>query len=154
MRGFYGSDRTVARWCSRRVLEHARRRALAKARQQITAVGLPDFVAFLQRWQHLDPRDRLGGTEGVSVAVRQLAASCDPPSRGSATYLPARVRPYDAAALSALTQSGAVVWIGDGVLADGSDARALTGVRFVERGTAALWVTPGGADASSATRAR
>jgi ATP-dependent Lhr-like helicase len=49
VRGFYGSDRSVARWCSRRVLEHARRRALAHARQQITAVGLPDLVAFLQR---------------------------------------------------------------------------------------------------------
>jgi hypothetical protein len=57
VRGFYGVDRTVARWCSRRVLEHARRRALAKARQQISAVDLADFVAFLQRWQHLDPRD-------------------------------------------------------------------------------------------------
>jgi len=152
VRGFYGQDRTVARWCSRRVLEHARRRALAKARQQITAVGLPDLVAFLQRWQHLDPRDRLGGTEGVSTAVRQLAGLVRPAVAWERDYLPARVRPYDAAALGALTQSGAVVWVGDGGSADRSDARALTGLRFVERGTAALWLAPDATEASPATR--
>ena len=153
VRGFYGQDRTIARWCSRRVLEHARRRALAKARQQITAVGLPDLVAFLQRWQHLDPRDRLGGTEGVATAVRQLAGLVRPAAGWERDYLPARVRPYDATALGALTQSGSVVWIGDGVSADRSDARALTGLRFLERGTAALWLAPDTTDASAATRA-
>jgi ATP-dependent Lhr-like helicase len=140
VRGFFGQDRTVARWCSRRVLEHARRRALAKARQQITAVGLPDLVAFLQRWQHLDPRDRVTGNEGVSAIVRQLAGLVRPAAAWERDYLPARVRPYDAAALTGLTQSGSVVWIGDGGSAERSDARALTGLRFVERGTASLWL--------------
>jgi len=153
VRGFYGQDRTIARWCSRRILEHARRRALAKARQQITAVGLPDLVAFLQRWQHLDPRDHLGGAEGVSTAVRQLAGLVRPAHAWERDYLPARVRPYDASALGALTQSGSVVWIGDGGSGDRSDARALTGVRFVERGTAALWLAPDAADESDTTRA-
>jgi ATP-dependent Lhr-like helicase len=153
VRGFYGQDRTIARWCSRRVLEHARRRALAKARQQITAVGLPDLVAFLQRWQHLDPRDRLGGTEGVATAVRQLAGLVRPAAGWERDYLPARVRPYDATALGALTQSGSVVWIGDGSSTDRSDARALTGLRFVERGTAAVWLAEDPTDASAATRA-
>ncbi len=147
VRGFYGQDRTVARWCSRRVLEHARRRALAKARQQITAVGLPDLVAFLQRWQHLDPRDRLAGTEGVAIVVRQLAGLVRPATAWERDYLPARVRPYDVAALGELTQSGSVVWIGDSRSADRSDSRALTGLRFVERGTAALWMAPDDAGA-------
>ena len=153
VRGFYGQDRTVARWCSRRVLEHARRRALEKARQQITAVGLPDLVAFLQRWQHLDPRDRLGGSEGVSTAVRQLAGLVRPAVAWERDYLQARVRPYDVAALGVLTQSGSVVWIGDGGAADRSDARALTGLRFVERGTGALWVAPEGTDVGVEPRA-
>jgi ATP-dependent Lhr-like helicase len=140
VRGFYGLDRTVARWCSRRVLEHARRRALAKARQQITAVGLSDLVAFLQRWQHLDPRDRLSGREAVNTIVRQLAGIPRPAASWERDYLPARVRPYDANALTALTQSGAVVWIGEGGVTERSESRALTGLRFVERGTAARWI--------------
>ena len=152
VRGFFGQDRATARWCSRRVLEHARRRALATARQQITAVGLPDLVAFLQRWQHLDPRDHLRGTEGVSTAVRQLAGLVRPAAAWERDYLPSRVRPYDATALGALTQSGSVVWIGDGGSADRSDARALTGLRFVERGTAALWLAPDGSAATNEAR--
>ena len=142
VRGFYGVDRTVARWCSRRVLEHARRRALAKARQQISAVGLADFVAFLQRWQHLDPRDRLGGSDGVSVVVKQLAGLVRPAPAWERDYLPVRVRPYDAAALSALTQSGAVVWVGASAPNERSDVRGLTGLRFVERGTGGRWLAP------------
>ena len=142
VRGFYGDDRSVARWCSRRVLEHARRRALAHARQQITAVGLPDLVAFLQRWQHVDPRDRLAGGEGIGVVVSQLAGIVRPAVGWERDYLPSRVRPYDATALSTLTQSGVVVWIGDAGSTERSEARALTGLRFVERGTASRWLAP------------
>ena len=142
VRGFYGPDRAVARWCSRRVLEHARRRALAKARQQISAVGLSDLVAFLQRWQHLDPRDRLGGGEGVGLAVKQLAGLARPAPAWERDYLPARVRPYDASALNGLTQSGSIVWIGAGAATERSETRALTGLRFVERGTAGRWLAP------------
>ena len=59
----------------------------------------------------------------------------------------------NASALGALTQSGSVVWIGDGGSGDRSDARALTGVRFVERGTAALWLEADGAGESDTMRA-
>ena len=151
VRGHFGSDRTVPRWCSRRVLEHARRRALAVARQQITAVGLPDFVAFLQRWQHLDPRDRLGGSEGVGIAIRQLAGIARPAVAWERDYLPGRVRPYDANALTTLTQSGAIVWIGGSSSIDRAEPQAFTALRFVERGTAARWLEPG--EASRGDRA-
>ena len=40
VRGVFGGDRSVARWCSRRLLEQARRRELAQARKQIEAVPL------------------------------------------------------------------------------------------------------------------
>jgi ATP-dependent Lhr-like helicase len=149
VRGFFGDDRTVQRWCSRRVLEHARRRALAKARQQITAVGLPELVAFLQRWQHLDPRDRLGGSEGVSIVMRQLAGLVRPAAAWERDYLPSRVRPYDASALGTLTQSGSIVWVGDSRSSDRGDQRSLTGLRFVERGTAARWIGKAAAPAVS-----
>jgi ATP-dependent Lhr-like helicase len=149
VRGHYGGDRTVPRWCSRRVLEHARRRALAKARQQITAVGLPDFVAFLQRWQHLDPRDRVTGTDGVGSVVRQLAGLVRPAGGWERDYLPARVRQYDAAALTALTQSGSVVWVGGPPAGERAEPQALSALRFVERGTAARWLEPTPPDAAS-----
>ena len=142
VRGYFGGDRTTTRWCSRRVIEHAHRRALAKARQQITAVGLADFVAFLQRWQHLDPRDRLGGTEGLGVALRQLAGLSRPAAGWERDYLPARVRPYDVNALTSLTQSGAIVWVGGATSAERSEAQGLTALRFIERGTAGRWLEP------------
>jgi ATP-dependent helicase Lhr and Lhr-like helicase len=151
VRGFFGADRSVARWCSRRVLEHARRRALAKARQQISAVGISEFVAFLQRWQHVDPRDRLGGVEGVGAALRQLAGLARPAAAWERDYLPARVRPYDVAALTNLTQSGALVWIGSTGKADTADGRALTGLRFVERGSAARWLASPPTEAAAPT---
>jgi ATP-dependent Lhr-like helicase len=151
VRGFYGPDRTVVRWCSRRVLEQARRRALARARAQISAVGLSDLVAFLQRWQHLDPRDRLAGPEGVAAAIDQLAGLARPAAGWERDYLPARVRLYDTAALTGLTQSGSIVWIGEtGSGTEAGDVRALTGLRFVERGTAARWLAVGGQPDSTA----
>ena len=140
VRGHYGGDRTVPRWCSRRVLEHARRRALAKARQQITAVGLSDFVAFLQRWQRLDPRDRLSGSDAVGTVVRQLAGLARPAMAWERDYLPGRVRPYDVNALTALTQSGSVVWVGGASHGERAEPQALTTLRFIERGTAARWL--------------
>src|SRR4029450_5274698 len=121
---------------------HARRRALATARQQIAAVGLAELVAFLQRWQHVDPRDRLAGSEGVAIAIRQLAGVARPAIAWERDYLPSRVRPYDPGALTALTQTGSVVWIGDGVSTERSDGRALTSLRFVERGTGGRWLPP------------
>ena len=140
VRGFYGLDRSAVRWCSRRVLEHARRRALAKARAQISAVGLSELVALLQRWQHLDPRDRLTGSDGIATVLRQLVGLVRPAAAWERDYLPSRVRPYDAAGLTSLTQSGVIVWVGESSSTERRDARAMTGLRFVERGSAARWV--------------
>ena len=142
VRGFFGGDRTTPRWCSRRVLEHARRRALARARSQVAAVGLADFVAFLQRWQHVDRRDRSSGAEGVAIAIRQLAGLERPAAGWERDYLPARVRPYDAGGLTQLTQSGAVVWVGSSAGGEAAEGRAMGSVRFIERGTGARWIAP------------
>jgi ATP-dependent Lhr-like helicase len=147
VRGFFGGDRTVERWCSRRVLEHARRRALAIARRQVSAVGVEALVSLLQRWQHLDPRDRLEGSEGTAIAVRQLAGIARPADAWERDYLPLRVGAYDPATLTRLTQSGEIVWVGAGA-ADERGDQALTAVRFVPRGTLGRWAQPGRADAS------
>src|SRR4029078_2003110 len=72
VKGRFGGARDAVRWCSRRLLEQARRRELAAARKQIEAVELPVFASFLQRWQHLDAATRLADGEGTVQAVRQL----------------------------------------------------------------------------------
>src|SRR5262249_25712236 len=58
VRGRFGGDATD-RWCSRRLLEQARRRELAQARKQIQAVDLERFSRFMFRWQHVAPSTRL-----------------------------------------------------------------------------------------------
>ncbi|MEO7361199.1 MAG: DEAD/DEAH box helicase, partial [Gemmatimonadaceae bacterium] len=59
VRGVFGGVRSITRWCSRRLLEQARRRELAQARKQIKAVSLAKFTFYLQRWQHLTHSRRL-----------------------------------------------------------------------------------------------
>ena len=72
VRGVFGRDRTVDRWSARKPLEIARRRELAAARKAIDAVELPAYAALLQRWQHVDPRDQLSGSDAVREALSQL----------------------------------------------------------------------------------
>ena len=72
VRGVFRQGVTGPEWCSRSVLERARRRALAALRAEISPTDIAAFAAFLQRWQHVDPRDRLTGEAGVARVVQQL----------------------------------------------------------------------------------
>ena len=110
VRGAFGQDRTVAHWCSRRLLEQARRRELAQARKAIEAVSIADYARFMQRWQHLAPSDRLTGAEGTALVMDQLLGLARPAEAWDREYLPARVRDYDPASLGALASGGRLVW--------------------------------------------
>ena len=101
VRGTFGGDATTTRWCSRRLLEQARRRELAQARKQIEAVDLDRFSRFMLRWQHLDPRTRLAGDDGTTRVVRQMYGLAQPRRavgarrtcrRASTTTIPTRSR--------------------------------------------------------------
>ncbi|HEX6057985.1 MAG TPA: DEAD/DEAH box helicase, partial [Gemmatimonadaceae bacterium] len=139
VRGSFGTSET--RWVSKRLVEQARRIELARARRAIQAVPLAVYVAFLQRWQHLDPRTRLrGAADGSAVALRQLLGLSRPPEAWERDLLPARVVDHDAEALSRLTGSGAIVWVGDGRRDEESGAWRLVGVRWLERGAARVWL--------------
>jgi ATP-dependent Lhr-like helicase len=140
VRGKFRREVRELEWCSRRVVEIGRRRALAALRKQIEAVELPQFAAFMQRWQHLDERDRLEGMAGTESAMRQLYGIARPPLAWDRDYLRARVRGYDAAALSQFTASGEPVWAGEGNYDPETGAIPLARVRFFERGTGALWL--------------
>ena len=98
-------------WCSTVLLERARRRALAALRAEIQATDRATFAAFLQRWQHVDPRDRLTGEDGVARALQQLAGFGRPAGAWERDYLPARITGYDGAWLSRLAGGGSIVWV-------------------------------------------
>ena len=140
VRGTFGGDSATERWCSRRLLEQARRRELAQARKQIEAVGLDRFSRFMQRWQHVAPSTRLASDEGTLAAVRQLFGLPRPAELWEREYLPSRVEGYDPGALTRASASGELVWIGGSSAAKPGDAGELAAIRFVRRGTARAWV--------------
>jgi len=150
VRGRFRADVREAEWCVRRLVEVARRRALAHLRRQIQAVELPTFAAFLQRWQHLDPRERLSGASGVETVIRQLAGLGRPAPAWDRDYLPARVANYNPALLSQLAASGNWVWMGEARRDSTVDTATLSAVRFFERGNGSLWsAAPAGESAAS-----
>lgn len=130
-------------WCSRKVAEIARRRALASLRKQIAAVELPVFAEFLQRWQHVDPRDRLQGASGVAAVMRQLYGLARPAVGWERDYLRSRVSDYDPIWLSQLTAGGEMVWMAEpSEKVSGTGPPVLSRLRFFERGTGSLWLSP------------
>jgi ATP-dependent Lhr-like helicase len=152
--GRFRAEVSDREWCSRRLVEVARRRALAVLRRQIAAVTLPAYAAFLQRWQHVDPRVRLDGAEGARQAVRQLYGTPRPGASWERDVLPARLTRYDTAWLSQLAAGGELVWAGEGKRDEASGAMALSAVRFLERGTGRTWLRdPDEAALSDAARA-
>jgi ATP-dependent Lhr-like helicase len=156
VRGVFGGVRDVPRWCSRRLLEQARRRELAQARKQIEAVPIAAFARFLQRWQHLAPDTRLDGGDGAAAALTQLYGLARPAEGWERDYLPSRVDGYEANALSRLAASGALVWAAerrdDGP--EGATPQSIGRIRFFERGTGRLWLGAPADDASLSENAR
>ena len=140
VRGKFRKEVREPEWCSRRIAEIGRRRALAALRKQIEAVELPQFQAFMHRWQHLDQRDRLDPMSGAETAVRQLYGIARPALAWDRDYLRARVTAYDPASLSRFAASGEPVWSGEGVHDPETGSIPLRAVRFFERGTGALWI--------------
>jgi ATP-dependent Lhr-like helicase len=129
------------RWCSRRLVEQARRRALAQARKEIEAVSFATFARFEQRWQHVTADTRLAGDEGTADAIRQLYGIARPPLAWRLEYLPARVPDASMSALGQLSASGELVWVGEGPRdARTAAASQLRAVRFLKRGTERAWV--------------
>jgi ATP-dependent Lhr-like helicase len=139
VRGRFRRDIEGPEWCSRRVVELARKRALAALRKQIQAVDLPSFAAFLQRWQHLDPREHLDGASGVGAIIEQLTGLPRAPGAWERDIIPGRLDRYDPAWLAQLASGGAIVWAG-GSRPDPGDAPTLSSIRFFPRGEGAIWL--------------
>jgi ATP-dependent Lhr-like helicase len=139
IRGTFGGDVETPRWASRRLLEQARRRELAQARKQIEAVNLDRFSRFLQRWQHLEPAERVAGDDGTIAIARQMYGLARPGDQWERDIFPSRVDGYQPDALSRLIAAGEMVWIG-GTAGAVDEAASLSTVRFVRRGSARAWI--------------
>jgi ATP-dependent Lhr-like helicase len=95
----------------------------------------------MQRWQHLDERDRLEGVTGTATVMRQLYGIARPPVAWDRDYLHSRIRNYDPSCLSQFSSTGEPVWAGEGNYDPESGAIPLARVRFFERGTGAIWLS-------------
>ncbi len=141
VQGVFGGDRGTTRWTFRRVLEQARRRELAHARQQIEAVALDQFAWYLQRWQHLAPGTRLSGADGTAAALEQLYGVTRSADAWERDILPSRVEGYDGASLGRQAASGVLVWAAEPTTDAVAPSSPRVGrIRFFERGTGRLWL--------------
>ena len=140
VRGKFRVEITEPEWCSRRIAETGRRRALAALRKQIEAVDLRAYAELVQRWQHLDQRNAVQGQEGVATILRQLYGIARPAKSWERDYLRARLPGYDPAWLSQQLSTGETVWVGESNPNTKTDSTLLARVRFFQRGTGALWL--------------
>ncbi|HEY6218471.1 MAG TPA: DEAD/DEAH box helicase [Gemmatimonadaceae bacterium] len=138
VRGKFGVQDGPDRWVSRRLLEIARRRELAKARKQIQAVDLQAYARFVEHWQHVD-RSAADEAE-IMATVRQLYGT----ARSSEWWTRDAVRARGAMGMTdvmtRLANSGELVWIVD----PPSDAPNgnIKSVRVLKRGTGRAWLSP------------
>ncbi len=155
IRGVFGRG-GVIRWCSRRLLEQARRRELAEARKQIEAVPIAMFARFVQRWQHVAPGTQTGEEDaagGVAHVLAQLHGVARPAESWERDYLPARVERYTPDALTRAAGGGALVWAADPRSSDAATP-TIGRIRFFERGTGQLWLAAPPDDAALGDGAR
>ncbi|MBA2707229.1 MAG: DEAD/DEAH box helicase [Gemmatimonadaceae bacterium] len=140
VRGKFRPEISDPEWCSRRIAEIARRKALAALRRQIEAVELSAYAELVQRWQHVEERESLSGAEGVADVVRQLYGIARPARAWERDYLRVRISAYDPAWLSQFMATGEPVWTGEANPDQKSDTLMLTRLRFFARGTGNLWL--------------
>ncbi len=97
-------------WCDRRLLARIHRYTLTRLRAEIEPVGVNDFMRFLFAWQHVAPRERLSGVDGLQKIVEQLDGYEVSASAWERFVLPSRVQGYDATMLDTLCLAGDVCW--------------------------------------------
>ncbi|MFQ5850220.1 MAG: DEAD/DEAH box helicase [Candidatus Binatia bacterium] len=105
-----GVGETEVEWCERRLLARIHRQTLGCLRREIEPVSATDFIRFLLRWQHVQPKTQLHGRDGVLQVIGQLQGLELPAPAWEEQVLPARISQYDPADLESLCLAGAVTW--------------------------------------------
>ncbi|MCA9848312.1 MAG: ATP-dependent DNA helicase, partial [Dehalococcoidia bacterium] len=110
LRGRFSPDATGDEWCDRRLLARIHRYTLDRLRKEIDPVAKQDYMRFLFRWQHLDPRTHLEGRGGLRLAIERLAGFEAPASAWESDLLSSRLAEYHASWLDELCLGGEVAW--------------------------------------------
>jgi len=97
-------------WCDRRLLARIHRLTLGQLRREIESITAADFIRFLLRWQHVDPKSQLHGREGVLQVIKQLQGLELPAPAWEEQVLPARISQYNPVDLESLCLAGVVTW--------------------------------------------
>jgi ATP-dependent Lhr-like helicase len=110
LRGRFTGAGAGEEWCNRRVLARVHRLTIGTLRREIEPVTTAQYVAFLQRWQHVAPASRLHGIDGTLQIVRQLEGYEIPAAAWETQILPLRVAGYRPEYLDKLCYAGDVMW--------------------------------------------
>jgi ATP-dependent Lhr-like helicase len=110
LHGRFRSATEDEQWCNRRVLARIHRLTVGRLRREIEPVTAAQYMAFLQRWQHVAASSRLHGIDGTLQIVRQLEGYEVPTVAWEGQILPARVAGYKTEFLDRLCYSGDVMW--------------------------------------------
>ncbi|HEY1882705.1 MAG TPA: DEAD/DEAH box helicase [Candidatus Cybelea sp.] len=110
LHGRFRSSTPDEQWCNRRVLARIHRLTVGRLRREIEPVTAAQYMAFLQRWQHVAASSRLHGIDGTLQIVRQLEGYEIPTVAWEGQILPARVAGYKPEFLDRLCYSGDVMW--------------------------------------------
>ena len=109
-RGNYTEGETEIEWCERRLLARINRYSVEKLRKEIEPVGVMDYMRFLFSWQHINPEERMEGSDALQEIILQLEGFEAPAAAWESSILTARMHDYDPAWLDALCLSGRVLW--------------------------------------------
>jgi ATP-dependent Lhr-like helicase len=110
LRGRFTAGAQSEQWCNRRVLARIHRLTIGRLRREIEPVTAAQYMAFLQRWQHVTPATRLHGIDGTLQIVRQLEGYEIPSVAWEGQILPARIAGYKPEYLDRLCYAGDVMW--------------------------------------------
>jgi ATP-dependent Lhr-like helicase len=110
LRGRFTAGAQSEQWCNRRVLARIHRLTIGRLRREIEPVTAAQYMAFLQRWQHVTPSTRLHGIDGTLQIVKQLEGYEIPSVAWEGQILPSRIAGYKPEYLDRLCYAGDVMW--------------------------------------------
>ncbi|HUL33757.1 MAG TPA: DEAD/DEAH box helicase [Candidatus Eisenbacteria bacterium] len=97
-------------WCDPEVLQHIRRKSLARLRKEVEPVEQATFARFLTRWQGVASKRRVAGA--LLDVVESLQGAALLASEVERAILPARLSDYKTGDLDTLMAAGEIVWVG------------------------------------------